>query len=215
MFFAKLLPREGNFFQLFEEHAGFVLQAAKAFTLLVTHYDDEILRDKYIDEVNKAEHAADRITREVHRQLHATFITPIDREQILQFIDRLDDVADLLQDAAEATALYDVHHANDEIRRLVDLCERCCERLVSVVALLPNLSGKGVAAAALIICDDIDELESDADRVMRAAMSKLFRQEEDVREILKLKLIYELLESVTDKCEDVSNIIEGIVLENA
>ena len=61
MFFAKLLPREGNFFQLFEEHAGFVLQAAKAFTLLVTHYDDEILRDKYIDEVNKAEHAAERV----------------------------------------------------------------------------------------------------------------------------------------------------------
>ena len=88
MFFAKLLPREGNFFQLFEEHAAFVLQAAKAFTQLVTHYDDEILRDKYIDEVNKAEHAADRITREVHRQLHATFITPIDREQILQFIDQ-------------------------------------------------------------------------------------------------------------------------------
>ncbi|MFI0545457.1 MAG: DUF47 domain-containing protein [Brachymonas sp.] len=215
MFFAKLLPREGNFFQLFEEHAGFVLQAAKAFTLLVKHYDDEILRSKYIDEVNKAEHAADRITREVHRQLHATFITPIDREQILQFIDRLDDVADLLQDAAEATALYDVHHANDEIRRLVDLCERCCERLVSVVKLLPTLSGKGVAQAALKICDEIDELESDADRVMRAAMSKLFRQEDDVREILKLKLIYELLESVTDKCEDVSNIVEGIVLENS
>ena len=215
MFFAKLLPREGNFFQLFEEHAGFVLQAAKAFTQLVAHYDDEILRDKYIDEVNKAEHAADRITREVHRQLHATFITPIDREQILQFIDRLDDVADLLQDAAEATALYDVHHANEEIRRLVDLCQRCCEKLLSVVALLPNISGKGVAQSALKICDEIDELESDADRVMRAAMSKLFRQEDDVREILKLKLIYELLESVTDKCEDVSNIIEGIVLENS
>ena len=80
MFFAKLLPREGNFFQLFEEHAGFVLQAAKAFTLLVTHYDDEILRDKYIDEVNKAEHAADRITREVHRQLHATFMPPLERK---------------------------------------------------------------------------------------------------------------------------------------
>ena len=119
------------------------------------------------------------------------------------------------QHAAEATALYDMHEANDAVARLVNLCERCCERLVSVVALLPNLSGKGVAQAALKICDEIDELESDADRVMRAAMSKLFREEEDVREILKLKLIYELLETVTDRCEDVSNIVEGIVLENS
>jgi len=215
MFFAKLLPREGNFFKLFEEHVGFVMQAAKAFTQLMAHYDDAILRDKYIDEVNKAEHAADRVTREVHRLLHATFITPIDREQILQFIDRLDDVADLLQDAAEATALYDVRSANEEIRRLADLCERSCERVAAVVSLLRNLSAANTAQAALKICDEIDELESDADRVMRAAMSKLFREEQDVREILKLKLIYELLESVTDKCEDVSNIIEGIVLENS
>lgn len=215
MFFSKLLPREGNFFILFEKHASFVHQAALAFVKLMDNYQDPIWRDKYIDEVNKAEHAADQITREVHKLLHETFITPIDREQILQFIDRLDDVADLLQDAAEATALYDIKEANEETRRLVAICEQSCERLEAAVALLPKLSDKGVAPAALKICDEVDELESDADRVMRAAMSKLFREEQDVREILKYKLIYELLESVTDRCEDVSNIIEGIVLENS
>ncbi len=215
MFFSKLLPQEGNFFELFEEHADYVHQAALAFLKLLDNFEDPIWRDKYIDEVNKAENNADRITREVHRLLHATFITPIDREQILQFIDRLDDVADLMQDAAEATAMYDVKRIDDETRRLVELCERSCERIKAVVALMPKLSQKGVTEKALAICDEIDELESDADRVMRAAMSKLFREEQDMREVLKFKIIYELLETVTDKCEEVSNIVEGIVLENS
>jgi uncharacterized protein len=83
------------------------------------------------------------------------------------------------------------------------------------VGFLSKLSDHDTAAAALKTCEEIDKLESDADRVMRAALSKLFREEPDVREVIKLKAIYELLETITDKCEDVANVVEGIVLENS
>jgi hypothetical protein len=127
----------------------------------------------------------------------------------------MDDVADLIQDSAETMALYDVRHMTEEISRLTDLSVRCCERVREAVALLSKLSDHNTAVAALKTCEEIDKLESDADRVMRSAMSKLFREEPDVREVIKLKAIYELLETITDKCEDVANVVEGIVLENS
>ena len=127
----------------------------------------------------------------------------------------MDDVADLIQDSAETMALYDVRSMTDEMSRLTELSVKCCERLRDVVALLGHITDASTAEAALKTCEEIDRLESDADRVMRSAMSKLFREEPDVRELIKLKAIYELLETITDKCEDVANVIEGIVLENS
>ena len=162
-----------------------------------------------------SEAAADTITREVNRLLHTTFITPIDREQIFSLINTMDDVADLMQDAAETMALYDVRRMTAEIERLTDLCVKSAERVKDAVALLHDIGDAKTAAAALKTCEEIDQLESDADRVMRAAMSKLFREEPDVREVIKLKAIYELLETVTDKCEDVAKLIEGVILENS
>jgi len=103
----------------------------------------------------------------------------------------------------------------EEVLRLGDLSAKCCERVQHAVTLLPRLSQHDAAEAAIKTCEEIDKLESDADRVMRAAMSKLFREQEDVRELIKLKAIYEQLESITDRCEDVANLIEGIVLENS
>jgi len=181
----------------------------------VANYADPHLRDKYNHEVDNAERAADRVTHEVNRLIHTTFITPIDREQIHALINLMDDVADLLQDSAESMALYDVHHMTEEIVRLTDLSVSCCLRLQAAVRLLGKLSEQATAEATLKTCEEIDRLESDADRVMRGAMSKLFREEPDVREVIKLKAIYELLETITDKCEDVANQIEGIVLENS
>ena len=199
MLFAKLLPREGNFFEMFNQHADRIVEAARAFSQLVANYSDPHLRDKYNQDVDNAERAADRVTHEVNKAIHKTFITPIDREQIHTLINTMDDVADLIQDSAETMALYDVRHMTEEITRLTDLSLKCCERLRDAVKLL----------------DKIADPESDADRVMRSAMSKLFREEPDVREVIKLKAIYELLETITDKCEDVANCIEGIVLENS
>ena len=215
MLFGKLLPREGNFFQMFNQHAAHIVEAAHAFSKMVANYSDLEKRQAYNREVDNAERAADRITHEVNRTLHKTFITPIDREQIHQLINTMDDVADLIQDSAETMALYDVHHMTDDIVRLTDLSVKCCERLKDAVAMIEKVSEAATAEAALKTCEEIDKLESDADRVMRSAMSRLFREEPDVREVIKLKAVYELLETITDKCEDVANLIEGIVLENS
>ena len=215
MLFGKLLPREGNFFEMFNQHADRIVEAGHAFSQLVANYNDLHLREKYNDDVDNAERAADRVTHEVNKTLHQTFITPIDREHIHTLINTMDDVADLLQDCAESMALYDVRHMTAEIHRLTDLSVKCCERVRDAVKLLDRIADQSTAEAALKTCEEIDRLEGDADRVLRAAMSKLFREEPDVREVIKLKAIYELLETVTDKCEDVANIIEGIVLENS
>ena len=215
MLFGKLLPREGNFFDLFNQHAERIVEAARAFAKLVANYDDPHLREQYNRDVDNAERAADRVTHDVNRMIHRTFITPIDRDQIHTLISTMDDVCDLIQDSAETMALYDVRQVNDEITRLTDLSVKCCERVKDAVAMISKLADPVVAEAALKTCEEIDRLESDADRVMRSAMSKLFREEPDVREVIKMKAIYELLETITDKCEDVANVIEGIVLENS
>ena len=215
MLFGKLLPREGNFFELFNEHGTLIASGARSFMELIRNYADTALREKFAAEVDAAERAADKITAEVNRALHKTFITPIDREQIHSLINAMDDILDLMQDASETMTLYDVRKLTEEVLRLADLSCKCCERVRHAVSLLPELSKRAVAEAAVKTCEEIDQLESDADRVMRAAMSKLFREQEDVRELIKLKAIYEQLESITDRCEDVANLIEGVVLENS
>jgi predicted phosphate transport protein (TIGR00153 family) len=144
--------------------------------------------------------------------LHKTFITPIDRDDIHQLITRMDDILDLMEDAAQTVSLYDLKAVTPEAKRLAELSLACCEKVQQAVALLHNMDNSKKIVA---ICEEIDRLESDADHVMRAAMSKLFRDEPDVRNLIKLKAIYEILETVTDRCEDVANIIEGIIVENA
>ena len=191
------------------------MEAARAFSQMVANYNDPHLREKYNSDVDNAERAADRVTHEVTKTLHQTFITPLDREHIHGLINTMDDVVDLIQDSAEAMALYDIRQMTEEMTRLADLSLKCCERVRDAVKLLNQIADQSVAEAALKTCQEIDRLESDADRVLRAAMSKLFREEQDVRELIKLKGVYELMETITDKCEDVANTIEGIVLENS
>jgi uncharacterized protein len=215
MLFGKLLPREGNFFELFNQHGNHIVEGARAFILLIQNYADPTLRERYANEVGNAERAADRVTAEVNRLLHKTFITPIDREQIHGLINAMDDILDLLQDATETMSLYDVRAMTEEVLRLGDISAKCCERVQHAVSLLPKINHHETAEAAIKTCEEIDKLESDADRVMRSAMSKLFREENDVRELIKLKTIYEQLESISDRCEDVANLIEGVVLENS
>jgi len=113
---------------------------------------------------------------------------------------------------AESIVLYDIRKITPESKQLAEICQMCCERVRTAVSLLKNVKD---AEAILKTCQEIDRLESDADRVMRSAMSKLFRDEADVKQLIKLRTIYELLEQITDRCEDVANIIEGIVLENS
>lgn len=215
MFFGKLLPREGNFFELFNQHGAHIVEGARAFTSMVQQYGDEAARIRCNDEVDSAEKKADKVTAEVNRLLHKTFITPIDREQIHGLINAMDDILDLLQDSTEVMRLYDLKILNEDVVRLGEISARCCERVQHVVTLLPRLSEPAVAEAALKTCEEIDQLESDADREMRSAMSRLFRDNIEVRELIKLKAVYEHLESISDRCQDVANLVEGIVLENS
>jgi predicted phosphate transport protein (TIGR00153 family) len=215
MWFRKLLPRDANFFELFNQHADHTAEGSRAFLSMIKNYNDIALREKYAAGVDTAEHAADKVTAEVQRLLHRTFITPIDRDQIHSLINTMDDVVDLLQDSSEVLSLYNVQHISEDVMRLGEISVRCCERVQHVVTLLPHLREPECAEAALKTCEEIDRLESDADRVMRSAMSRLFRDDVDVRELIKLKAIYEHLETISDRCEDVANVIEGIVLENS
>ena len=208
--FGRLLPKEGRFFDLFNAHAVQIVRAAHALKALMENYAD---REQYARLVDDAEHAADRITAEAIRLLHKTFITPIDRDQIHQLVNAMDDICDLMQDTTETLTLYDIRSITPETQRLADIGVKCCERVKDVVELLGKREGD--FEAILKTCEEIDRLESDADRVMRSAVSRLFREEQDVRELIKMKAIYELLEAVTDRCLDVANLAEGISLENS
>ena len=208
--FGRLLPKEGRFFDLFNAHAVQIVRAAHALKALMENYAD---REQYARLVDDAEHAADRITAETIRLLHKTFITPIDREQIHQLVNAMDDICDLMQDTTETLTLYDIRAITPETQRLADIGVKCCERVKDVVELLGKREGD--FEAILKTCEEIDRLESDADRVMRSAVSRLFREEQDVRELIKMKAIYELREAVTDRCLDVANLADGISLENS
>ena len=211
--FSRFMPKEGQFFELFNAHAEQMAIASEALVDLMNARnasEDEAARHREV--IDKAEKTADSITHETMRQLHTSFITPLDREEIHQLSTGLDDIIDLVQDVAHTVNLYNVRHITAEAVNLSVLCRSCCERVRAAVQLLTSMdNGRQI----LKICHEVDQLESAADREMRSAMSKLFREEPDVRELIKYKAIYELLEVVTDRCEDVANIIEGIVLENS
>ncbi|ASU38315.1 MULTISPECIES: DUF47 domain-containing protein [Herbaspirillum] len=207
--FGRLMPTEGKFFDLFNQHAELGVKCAKEMVALMTNFDDLEIRVHAIETLEKQ---ADKVTHNTIELLHKTFITPLDRDDIHQLITRMDDILDLLEDGAQTISLYDIKAITPEAKRLAELCLACAEKVKAAVGLLHNMDN---SRQILAICEEIDRFESDADHVMRAAMSKLFRDEPDVRNLIKLKAIYEILETVTDRCEDVANIIEGIIVENA
>ena len=207
--FGRLMPTEGKFFELFNQHADLCVKGSKEMLALMTNFDDLEIRVHAIESIEKQ---ADTVTYNTIELLHKTFITPIDRDDIHKLITRMDDILDLLEDAGQTISLYDIREITPEAKRLAELCLGCAEKVKAAVALLHNMNN---SREILALCEEIDRLESDADHVMRAAMSKLFRDEPDVRNLIKLKAIYEILETVTDRCEDVANIIEGIIVENA
>lgn len=207
--FGRLMPTEGKFFDLFIQHGELCVKGGRELVSLMSNFDDLEHRVHAIETIEKQ---ADKVTHATLEMLHKTFITPLDRDDIHQLITRMDDILDLMEDVGQTIWLYDIKVITPEAKRLAELCLTSCEKVLASVALLHNMNN---AREILTICAEIDRLESDADHVMRAAMSKLFREEPDVRNLIKLKAIYEILETVTDRCEDVANIVEGIIVENA
>ncbi len=206
-----LMPHERQFFTLFNSHASLVVQGATTLVEMLADYSDNGRRDAFVAKIQAFESAADDVTHQTVALMHNTFVTPFDREQINRLIQRMDDILDLMQDTAESLTLYDVHVLTPEVSHLADLVHICCTRVHDAVTMLSSMDN---GPAILKICQEIDALETDADRVMQAAISRLFREEQDVRQIIKLKAVYELLELTTDKCQDVALVIEGVVLEN-
>ncbi|MFC5428176.1 DUF47 domain-containing protein [Paraburkholderia denitrificans] len=207
--FGRFMPTEGKFFEIFNAHAKCLVSASRELELLIDNLADAEIHKQ---NVQVAEKAADKLTHEAIDLLHKTFITPLDRDEIHKLISAMDDALDLMEDVATAISLYDVQAVTSEASQLAHVCTATVERVQAAVGMLSDMKQ---AREILQACEDIDRLESEADGLLRSAMSKLFREEDNVKTVIKLKAIYELLESITDKCEDVANIIEGIVLENA
>src|SRR6478736_3526358 len=172
--FGRLMPREGKFFDLFNAHAERIVEGSRELATMIGTFDE---LDAHAQRIDAAERAADKITHECISLLHTTFITPFDREQIHSLITAMDDILDLIQDVAESIALYDLRSVTPEAKQLAEICQMCCDRVKATVSLLPNVKS---SSAILKFCEEIDRLES-----------------------------------IADRCEDVANIIEGIVLENS
>lgn len=207
--FGFLKPQEKRFFELFEAIASCIIQASEEFAAMLDDLSHAESRAKAIKDI---EHKADELTHQTIELLHKVFITPIDREDIHNLVSKLDDVVDFIDASSQRIALYGVTKIPDEGRNLARVCVQSGERVRSAVKGLSNLKQP---ESILKDCVEINRLENDADQILRIAIAKLFREESDTRTLIKLKEIYELLETVTDRCEDVANIIEGIVLEYA
>jgi predicted phosphate transport protein (TIGR00153 family) len=207
--FAKLMPQENRFFDYFEALADEAVKISRELEAMLRNFDELQHRTFNIETIEKR---GDRITHDTIDLLHKTFITPIDRDAIHRLITRMDDILDLSEDVAQSIVLYDVKATTAEACKLASLCVASCEHVRAATGLLRSM---GNADEILKICAEIDKLESEADHVMRSAMARLFREETDVKNLIKLRSIYELLETITDAAEDVANLIEGIVVENA
>ena len=210
--FGRFMPQEGRFFEYFNAHAEHVVKAAHELNALMANPDEAAAHVAAIDVL---ETAADKITYDTIALLHKTFITPFDREAIHGLINSMDDIIDGIQDVAELLSLYNIRRLTPDTQQLAQLSVSCCDRMKSSITLLGLMKKTNNSADIMATCREIDQLESDCDRVMRSAISRLFRDERDALQVMKMKSIYEGLEKISDCCEDVSKIIEGIVLENA
>ena len=204
----RFLPKEEIFFVLFGKLGGEMAAAAEA---LATLFADVGNAKEKAKAGEPAEKRADMVVAKISNLLHVTFITPFDRDQINLLTSRMDDVVDLMEDVAQSVVLYNVTKLTPEAEELELLCAAAVKDIVKMVGLLSNMKN---AKQILWLASDINRIEGEADYVMRAAVATLFRQESDYRDFIKMKEIYELLETVTDRADDVADIAKGVVLEN-
>jgi hypothetical protein len=207
--FGRFLPKETSFFDFFEQHAALAVEGCKEFLSLTSTGANVSAKARRIKEI---EHETDVITHRCVEALHKTFITPIEREDIYRLITRMDDIIDFIEAAAERIALYELREMTSEVRDLADILLRAVEQIVVAVKGLRNMKH---ANPVLQACVDINRLENEGDAILRNALARLFKQETNPITVIKWKEIYEGLETATDRCEDVANIIEGVILEHA
>ncbi|HET9581942.1 MAG TPA: DUF47 domain-containing protein [Gemmatimonadota bacterium] len=204
----KLMPRETNFFDYFERHAATTVKGCRELLELATSADQFEVRARRIKDL---EHEADSITHDCVEALHKTFITPLDRDDIHKLISRMDDIMDFVETVSDLCVLYNIDRMTSDARELAGVLVESTEQLEIAVTLLRDMKN---ARAITERCIDVNRLENRGDQILRKAVARLFDEETDPVAIIKWKEIYENLETATDRCEDVANILEGIVLEN-
>ena len=205
----RLLPREESFFDDFEKHAQKTVEGCRAF---VDMAQGKVSAAEACPRIKAIENDCDQITHHVVERLHKVFITPIDRNDIFRLISKMDDVMDFVEAASQRVSLYEVDGHNNELWALGRVLQSGSERISEAVAGMRNLKHPELI---LEKCVEINRLENEADVLLRVAIAKLFKEEKDPMAVIKWKEIFELMETATDRCEDVANIIEGVVLENS
>jgi len=204
-----LIPKEMIFFDLFEEAAKNAHEGALALSDLLEDFRNVPEKVKKIKDI---EHAGDKITHTTIEKLNQTFITPLDREDIHELICRLDDIIDLIDSAVARMHLYKIDKPTDDAKALAKVLVTATQIIIEV---LPKMRNLKLSSSLLQDCIAIHTQENEGDRIEQHALASLFENGQDPIYIIKWKDIYEELESATDRCEDVANVIEGIVLKNA
>jgi predicted phosphate transport protein (TIGR00153 family) len=209
--FQALLPRTGDFFGMFERHAATLVVAADALKELATGHSAP---DKYIAEVNRREHEADDIIRQVLRTVRQTFLTPFDRGAITSLIGAMDDSIDEMQDTARAISLYELKTFEPEMKRMVEIIVEAAGLTAETIPMLRDISRNGPKIHTLT--EKLVHLESEADVVHAAGLKKAFQQHSrEPMQFMVAREIYKHLERITDAFEDVANEIDGIVIDHA
>ena len=204
-----LLPRDTSFFDLFDQLSAKVLDAARALVEMLEKWDRLEVR---VREMKDLEHECDAITHRTFDKLNMTFITPLEREDIHELASRLDDIVDHIDSTASRLVIYGVKKPTDEAKLLAQVLTRTCIEVQKAVAGLRNLKDPALLSRTSV---EINRLENESDDILRLALRRLFeRQNGDVLEVIKLKEIYEKLESAVDRCEDVANVIQAVVLRH-
>ena len=205
----KLMPKSDEFFDDFDAQADATVRGAKLLAALLDDFTDV---EKKVSAIKEVEHQGDEIAHRAFERLHRQFITPFDRAEIHRLLGRIDDVLDLTDATAERLLLYEVGPVPQAARDLARVLVPCCVKLQEAVKLMRHIKNP---AEILTACRAIKTFESDADALGRAAIAALFKSGADALSIMKWKEIYDLMETATDRCEDVANVIEGVVLEHA
>jgi len=201
--------KDHEFFDAFTAHALKSVEAAK---MLVEMLEKPKEAADLATKINEAENRGDRLTHETVRKLHETWITPLDRNDIHALITRMDDVLDVIDAVSERVVLFEVTETRPYAVDIAKVLVRSCEKMHTAMQLLPGLKKP---SELLELCVEINKLENDADGIYRRAIAELFKPGNDPIEVMKWRDIYDNLEAATDRCEDVANIVEGVVLEYA
>jgi predicted phosphate transport protein (TIGR00153 family) len=206
--FERFLPKEAGFFDFFEQHSRLSIAVCRQLDAIALNPSELAVRYSRIKEI---EHEADDITHKCIDALHRTFITPIDRGDIYQLIRRLDDIVDSIDATASRMTLYEMTEMRPELKQFTEILIKATTELERSVVGLRHLNRDGPAIQKS--CIAISDAENEADRILRSALARLFKEEPDPVLIIQWKEIFERLEKAVDRCEDVANIVEGVVIE--